>query len=866
MDSSDSETRLNPSSPGPASAQGGFAPGFAFTERYRIVSLLGRGAMGEVYRADDLRLEQPVALKFLPEGMTHDAEARDRLFAEARNARSVAHPNVCRVYDIGEFNGRVFLTMEDIDGEDLASLLRRIGRLPGTKALEIARQVCAGLAAAHERGILHRDLKPSNVMIDGRGTARITDFGLAVNAERASPADVAGTMPYMAPERFRGAPATVQSDVYALGLILYETFTGQRAFNAPTATLEEWRSVHDSSDPTRPVTLANDIDAATERAILRCLEKDPARRPASAARVAASLPGGDPLAAALAAGETPSPALVAASGSEGTLPRRVAWAWLAVCAVSLFVCIAAGVRYSLVPKIAFAGSPEVLRAKARTVLGDLGYTDAARDHAWWFVRESDQLEYLARTGPPEERVRSAASAVPTPLAFQYRQSPRAIESLKAGGVVTADSPALAGEGDALVQLDAAGRLTYLQIVPPPTDPREAGRPREPDWSVLIAQADLRNAALADGTPRWVPPTAFDIRKAWTGTLNGEPVRFEAAAYGGRVVFAKRSGAWNDPDVSPADAVAGGYGPVAGLAEAVLPVLWIVVLGSVALLARRHVRLGRGDRRGALRVAAFVLAVGAIADMMARHWVFDSASIWTVISRDQGRALFNAALVWLCYLGLEPFVRRSAPHLLIGWTRLIGGQWRDPLVGQRLIAGVLLGTLWPLVSTLPLAAAPLLHLDGAQLRLNALSLAPAPAYLSTIAWSVLNGVINALALVAFMVAARFVLRNEKLVLVATAAVTTLAGIMGVRPFVLDVAQAVIIGVAAVWFIKRFGLLALVTGLAINWAIRATPWTADPSAWFAWRSGLTAALVLGVALWGFLNVLGRQSLVADAGFDG
>src|SRR5271169_1672799 len=132
-----------------SSDHGGFVPGAILVNRFRIVSLVGRGGMGEVYRADDLELGQAVALKFLPKGMLGDPAALDRFRGEVRNARQIAHPNVCRVYDIGEHEGRTFLSMEYIDGEDLASLLRRIGRLPGTKANELAQQICAGLAAAH---------------------------------------------------------------------------------------------------------------------------------------------------------------------------------------------------------------------------------------------------------------------------------------------------------------------------------------------------------------------------------------------------------------------------------------------------------------------------------------------------------------------------------------------------------------------------------------------------------------------------------------------------------------------------------------------------------------------------------------------
>jgi serine/threonine-protein kinase len=168
--------------------------------RYRIVGLLGRGGMGEVYRADDLELGQSVALKFLPEKVASDARALERFRGEVRTARDIAHPNVCRVYDIAEIDGHVFLSMEYIDGDDLDHVLRRMGRPSPEKAMEIARQICLGLAAAHENGVLHRDLKPANIMLDGRGRVRITDFGLAGLAdELAATPERAGTPAYMAP-------------------------------------------------------------------------------------------------------------------------------------------------------------------------------------------------------------------------------------------------------------------------------------------------------------------------------------------------------------------------------------------------------------------------------------------------------------------------------------------------------------------------------------------------------------------------------------------------------------------------------------------------------------------------------------------
>ena len=206
--------------------------------RYRIVGLLGRGGMGEVYRAEDLKLGQAVALKFLPKEVTHRADRLARFHQEVRLARQVSHPNVCRVHDIGETGGQHFLSMEYIDGEDLASLLRRIGRLPSDKALELARQLCAGLAAAHDRKVLHRDLKPANVLIDGRGRAHLADFGLAnLTDQRRDAPEIAGTPGYMAPEQQEGREVTTRTDVYALGLVLYEMFTGKRALTVDGAVL-----------------------------------------------------------------------------------------------------------------------------------------------------------------------------------------------------------------------------------------------------------------------------------------------------------------------------------------------------------------------------------------------------------------------------------------------------------------------------------------------------------------------------------------------------------------------------------------------------------------------------------------------------
>src|SRR5437667_3608930 len=342
-----------------------FVPGTMLAERYRIVGLIGRGGMGEVYRADDLKLGQAVALKFLPEHLLSDGAALARFHREVRVARQVSHKNVCRVYDIGEVDGRHFLSMEFIKGEELSSLLRRIGRLPQDKAIQIARQICAGLAAAHDVGVIHRDLKPSNVMIDGDGNARILDFGLAGLTEEFSDDEIrAGTPAYMSPEQLEGKTFTVRSDIYSLGLVLYELFTGKRAFEA--STLNELIKLRRSdTTPTTPTSIIKDLDPLVEKVIDRCIQKDPEQRPASAIQVAAALPGGDPIAAALAAGETPSPEMVAAAPKEGILKPVVATALLVTCIGVLALGCWLAKYTALYRMTSLDLPPEALRVRAR---------------------------------------------------------------------------------------------------------------------------------------------------------------------------------------------------------------------------------------------------------------------------------------------------------------------------------------------------------------------------------------------------------------------------------------------------------------------------------------------------------------------
>jgi serine/threonine-protein kinase len=504
--------------------------------------------MGEVYRADDLKLGQTVALKFLPKAVERDEARLSRFLNEVKIARQISHTNVCRVYDVGEVEGHHFISMEFVDGEDLAALLRRIDRLPRDKAVEIARQLCAGLAAAHDQGVLHRDLKPANVMIDGRGKARITDFGLAELAIHVADADSgAGTPAYMAPEQLAGKAASVKTDLYSLGLVLYELFTGRRAFSAASA--EELVRLQQETTPTSPASHVEGFDPAVERVILRCLQKNPADRPGSALSVAAALPGGDPLAAALAAGETPSPELAAEAGEVGGLSQTAAWVCVSALVLGTLLVIALSGKTQLVRMVPLAKPPVVMAERAREIAGELGYSSPPEDTALGYLADENYLRYVAEHDPGVRRWDRLSKSRPPAVVFWYRESPTDLSPrnpLESGTSYT-DPPALVA-GMWSVALDPEGRLQGFQAVPPERDD-SAKSDAAVDWSILLKEAGLDPAALKSAEPLWTPATFADQRAAWEGTYLEAPevpLRIEAAAYRGKPVAFRIIHPWTAP--------------------------------------------------------------------------------------------------------------------------------------------------------------------------------------------------------------------------------------------------------------------------------------------------------------------------------
>jgi protein kinase-like protein len=315
----------------------------ALGQRYEILAEAGHGSMGNVYKARDRETGETVALKLLKPEIASDQAMMDRFKNELLYARKITHKNVCRVYEFNRVGGVAYTSMEFVEGESLRSALNRFGALSQKKATDLALQICSGLKEAHAQGIVHRDLKPENVMIDGNGNLKLMDFGIARSMEAVTRVTGAmvGTPAYMAPEQVSGSAVDYRTDIYSLGLMLYEMFTGKPAFSAENAIAVALKQMN--QEPPRPTEIEPSVPLAVERVILKCLEKSPEKRFQNVAALDSALQ------AHAQAGTNPSPTIPKGAGrvvmgpgaAQGTGGRAAAlWAVLAILLV--ISCGAAG--------------------------------------------------------------------------------------------------------------------------------------------------------------------------------------------------------------------------------------------------------------------------------------------------------------------------------------------------------------------------------------------------------------------------------------------------------------------------------------------------------------------------------------------
>jgi serine/threonine-protein kinase len=817
-----------------------FVPGEILANRYRIVSLLGRGGMGEVYRADDLRTAQPVALKFVITPGPADAALRERLLREAQLARQITHPNVCRIYDIGERGDELYLSMEYIDGENLRSLLRRVGRLPFEKALDVAQQLCAGLAAAHDHGILHLDLKPENVMVDGRGRALITDFGVARRIDQDASESMAGTPSYMAPEQRSAGALTVQTDLYALGLVLFEVFTGIHAGSGNSL-------VHRITDAAKSERLSptqgiRHLDPQVEHVIAVCLQPVARDRPHSATAVAAALPGGEPFSAAIAAGRTLSPAMIAAARREVLRPAVVA-----VLAIALMgEAAAVGIRNrKVLLETAPPFSPAVLLTRAEDTLQSLGHRLPHPYRAYWFTsKRSYREQVLDRTAPFSLDEHSTRS---TPhLLFVLRESPAPLLPANVFGLVFYRDPPSELPGMADVTLDGDGRLIRMCAIP--EGPSHASSARV-DWSTAFTQAGLRFGELTAVPPLRIPPVAYDSWTEWKTSRGGSSARVTAAAFDGTPVYFDI-----DDDERAMDVARDQAGALSRLTAdpTIVFVAAAVGLAVAVFIARHHLLRGDADTRGMSRLALYFFVLNAISIALLPDHVDHFGEEYFLIAKLLAWGLYWCASAAVLYLAFEPTVRRRSPESLIGWNRLMAGRVGDPLVGRDLLVGVVAGTLTVCLMWAAFAEGAWFHAQTSPPFRPALESFRDPRHVTALivflqadAVSTALGGIFLFALLSRLVRSKWI---ASALWIAVFVGVSSPGLNASSEWKVALPLTLAPAIVAAFVLIRFGLLALAATVFTTSMWTRSPAALEFSAWYAARSLTALIVVIGLAAYG------------------
>jgi serine/threonine-protein kinase len=664
----------------------------------------------------------------------------------------------------------------------------------------------------------------------------------------------AGTPGYMAPEQLRGREVTARSDIFALGLVLYELFTGRRAFDA--TSIEELMNQHDSRSVIPPSSIVRAIDPRIEQAILRCLEPDPGRRPGSALAVSAALPGGDPLAAALAAGRTPSPEMVAAAGEGVGLSPRQGWTVFVAALAAMVASVAIALRTSPLERIRPEYSAEVLAQKARDAIRQLGYPQRARDEAYGFRWDEAFIEHVHESDKPAVRWDEVFSQRPSPLVFWYRRSSEPLTALAfhtdllTPGIVGRDDPPPIVSGMIQMEMDHEGRLTFFETIPPQRQEAPAAV-KTADWSPLLQLAGLDPAQLQPAEPLWTWLAGSDTRVAWTGAWpeSGRPLRIEAAANEGRPVAFMLVGSWRTPWRMPEES-----SPRENALAIMVFAIALVVLGGAGALARANLRTGRGDRKGATRLAVSMSCVLMALWACQTHLVASLGLLGTLLIA-VSTSVFYGVLLWTVYVALEPSVRRHWPQVLVSWTNVLAGRPRDPVVGRDVLIGAAFGAAWVLLlrlADLASAVAAYATFPGA------LELLSSPRSTAGVVFKEAPYAIRNVLLFFFLLfVLRRLLRSQWAAAIAFASFFAVLNALGNEnaPWISLLLGFLYFGSGA-YAVLRWGLLSYAVGVFVGALLMDMPATLDTSAWYFGHVILIGATVLALAVWGLrTSVAGR-----------
>jgi hypothetical protein len=367
----------------------------------------------------------------------------------------------------------------------------------------------------------------------------------------------------------------------------------------------------------------------------------------------------------------------------------VAWACLATIVAAVIAVPFLQWPRHVYSRVPVDKAPAALEDRAREVLARLGHSAAAVDAASGLSFDAEYFLDVRKQDRSPARWEGLRTGEPPVALFWYRQSPRPFSPVRLGGLVTWSDPPQVVSGMAAVKYDLTGRLVALSVVPPQVEPAVTTPVAMPLWGPLFEAARLDVSELRAAEPRWTPPFHTDARAAWEGTWPQRPeipIRVEAAAYRGRPVWFEVVNPWTRPERDEPFALT--EGQKAARSAAIVLLLGLVATGAV--LAKRNIRLGRGDRRGAFRLALAFFGLGMTAFLIGAHHVADTAMEILLLARGAGMVMLVAGLIWLFYLALEPYVRRLRPWTLISWARLLGGGWRDAVVGRDSLIGMVWG--------------------------------------------------------------------------------------------------------------------------------------------------------------------------------